>query len=150
MNTSFITAALALFAVATAPACGSKEAGGAAPAAESDNPFAKRKASIDEYVAAVEGAGDPDKAMAAGQAWVDANLAAYKTNCKTLVEYAKDLKKSAMADGIETPFESYMDRVHKAGGFDPKNPNGDAMRKAAELLKQFSGFFNCDNALAAP
>jgi hypothetical protein len=124
-------------------ACGSKDSETAA----GESSFAVRKASIDAYMKAVESAGGYDAALAAGQAWVDANLAAYKTNCAQLVKDRQDLKKSKQAAAHRTDLKAYTARLHAVAGHDPKKMDMKALKRSAALQKQLNGFFNCDNAL---
>ncbi|MDX9723520.1 MAG: hypothetical protein RBU37_22420 [Myxococcota bacterium] len=105
-------------------------------AAESGpNPFQVRKDMIEDYMKTVEGAADLAAAVAAGQAWLDKNLDAYKDNCKLHKEYAGDAKKSKMAKGIDTPFDDYVARLTTKAGGNPMEATG--------LLEQFNSFFNC-------
>lgn len=134
---------LCLALLTTLAACGSKEGGGG----DGDNTFAARKASIDAYMKAVEGAGDFDKALAAGQAWLDGNLAAYKTNCAQLVKDRQDLKKSKAAKAHRTDLKAYIARLHAVAGHDPAKMDMAKLKRSAQLQKQLNSFFSCDNAL---
>lgn len=149
MKRSLILIFASFLALTFTAACGGKDGGGGG-GADGDNPFAQRKAHIDAYLAAVEGAADAAAAIAAGQAWVDENMAAYKANCTKLIEYRQDLEKSKMAKGIETPFDTTMERLNKVAGVDPAKPDAAAMKNAGELMKQLNSFFQCDVAVKAP
>lgn len=124
--------------------------GDAGGGGDGDSTFARRKASIDAFMKAVEGAGDYDKGLAAGQAWIDANLAAYKTNCEQLVKDRQDPKKSKGASAHATDLKAYVARLHAVAGHDPAKMDMTALKRSAELQKQLNSFFNCDNALKAP
>lgn len=137
MKHMFNTILILMLALALMPACDSKKGEGKEEAAgeEGPNPFQIRKDSVEAYMTAIEGAADADAALAAGQAWLDANLDGYKKNCDMLIEYRGDAKKSKMAKGIETDFDGYMTRLsEKAGGPMAVGPLG----------AQFNSFFNCD------
>lgn len=137
------TALLLIVALlALTPACGKKggdDGGG-------DSSFAKRKASIEAYLTTVEKAG-ADGAIAAGQAWIDANKADYVANCKVLVQDRQDLEKSKAAKASPTPFDEYMGRLDKVAGFDPKTPDMEKMKASGELKAQLNTFFSCDAVL---
>lgn len=121
--------------------------GGGGDASGGESSFAARKASIEAYMKAVESAGDYDKALAAGQAWVDSNLTAYKKTCEQLVKDRQDLSKSKAAEAHRTNFQAYVNRLHAVAGHDPKKMDMAALKRSAKLQKQLNRFFNCDNAL---
>ncbi|MFT7581081.1 MAG: hypothetical protein ACI9MR_002755 [Myxococcota bacterium] len=146
MKRILLISAAILFAM-TSVACDSKKGGGGD--ADGDNPFAQRKAHIEAYFTAIEAAADPEKAGAAGQAWLDANKTAYVGNCTKLIEYRGDLKKSKMAKGHNTDYNAYMGRIHAAAKFDPKKPDAASMKAAKPLMVQFGTFFQCDAAVKA-
>lgn len=141
MKRALLTSLAVLFAL-TSVACGGKKGDGGG---DSDNPFAKRKASIEAYFTAIEGAGDPEKAATAGQAWIDANKAAYLANCTALKEFASKLGNSAK--GHETDYNAYMDRLNTAADYDPKKMTSETLKRVKPLMLQFNSFFHCDNAL---
>ncbi|PKN54755.1 MAG: hypothetical protein CVU56_24835 [Deltaproteobacteria bacterium HGW-Deltaproteobacteria-14] len=127
--------------LAFTPACGKGSAAGGG-----DSSFAKRKASIEAYMTAVEKAG-ADGAIAAGQAWIDANKADYVANCKVLVKDRQDLEKSKAAKASPTPLDEYMARLDTVAGFDPKAPDMEKMKAGGELKAQLNTFFLCDTVL---
>jgi len=143
MRLTTLPALLLTLLLALAPACGK---GGGGEGGGGDSSFAKRKAAIEAYLTAVEKAG-ADGAIAAGEAWLEANKADYVKNCEALVKDRQDLEKSKAAKDSPTPLMDYMKRLDTVAGFDAKNPDMDKMKAAGELKKQLNSFFLCDTVL---
>lgn len=142
---------LVLALLTTLAACGGDKGGDkGGDTADATNTFAVRKAAIDAYMTAVEGAADPDAALVAGQAWIDANLAAYKTNCVQLTKDRGDLSKGKLETGHKTDMQAYVARLHKVAGHDPAKMDMKALKKSGLLQKQLHSFWLCDNAMKAP
>lgn len=127
----------------TLTACGDKGGSGD----KGSNVFAVRKASIDSYMTAIEAAGDYDKAVVAGKAWIETNLPAYKTNCTQLVVDRQDLSKGDLAKGHKTSLDAYVARLHKIAGHDTKKMDMAALKRSALLQKQLHSFWSCDTVL---
>lgn len=138
---------IAIALISTLAACGGDKGG---DATDGTNSYAVRKASIDAYMKAVEAAPDADAALTAGQAWIDANMAAYKKNCVQWQKDSGDLSKGDLAKGNETNLQEYIARLHKVAGHDPAKMDMKKLKKSALLQKQLNSFWLCDNALKAP
>ncbi|MFT7578704.1 MAG: hypothetical protein ACI9MR_000362 [Myxococcota bacterium] len=146
--TQGLTTTLMGFALlALAAGCGKGDAAGGGER----NPFAERKAYIEDYMGVVEAAkGDKAKAVADGEAWIKANTAKIKDTCKLWEEYAQDLKKSSLNDGIVTSFDGYVARIHTFFGVDPKKPDMAKLRDAGAVTAQWMTIFRCHDAVKLP
>lgn len=143
-----LLASALLFSLA---ACGGDKGGDTGgDTASGTNTWAVRKAHIETYTKALEAAPDYDAAVVAGQAWIDANMAAYKTNCVQLNKDAQDLTKGKDAVGHRTDLKAYTTRLHKVAGHNPAKVDMKTLKKLGLLQKQMHSFWLCDNAVKAP